>query len=58
MTIFIQKSEGVIALLARAVSDNGTIEGDYYEEIRPGQSAFGRTYEEWAALDVASVEIS
>ncbi len=46
-----------IELMGRFEADDGTI-GDMFETVRPGQTVFGRTYEEWLeiATTVGSVD--
>ena len=47
MTIYVSvdKENSVVQLMARAEGDG--IIGDFVDEVRPGESAFGRTYDEW-----------
>jgi hypothetical protein len=48
VTVYLTKSPGVITLQARA-EGQGAI-GDLARDLRPGESAFGKTYEQWAKL--------
>jgi hypothetical protein len=54
--IVIYPISGFIELCARAENADGTI-GDLVETIRPGESAFGKTYEEWAQVKEPFLEI-
>jgi hypothetical protein len=55
MTLCIQKTPSLIILLARA---NGPgCKGDLIVEVKPGEEALGRTFDEWQAEKASSVEI-
>jgi hypothetical protein len=63
VTIFVAKGDGLIELLARAEgerepgrADAGDI-GDLRRVLEPGQSAFGKTFEQWQALESPSITI-
>lgn len=56
MTVFLAKDGGRIALFVRAEGAGGTV-GDAVLEVPPGGSAFGRTRDEWAALDPGPYEV-
>lgn len=57
MTVFVAKypEELTIVLLIRA--EGGGRLGDLIQEIHPGDTAFGKTYEEWSETPGPSVEI-
>jgi hypothetical protein len=55
MTVFVQHRADFVLLLARAEDPDGLI-GDMHVEVRPGQTAFGQTYDWWRARSGA-VEI-
>jgi hypothetical protein len=57
MKIFVVKSDGVVFLRARLVDDETGTVGDYQDEVRPGQAAFGKTYEEWRGVETPSVDV-
>jgi hypothetical protein len=57
MTIYLTKPDGRVILMARAEGDNGMI-GDALWEVRPGESAFGRTHAEWSALPEGRHEVT
>ncbi len=48
MTVFVSKYDGHILFRARAEGPGAV--GDLVVEIKPGESAFGKAYEEWTAL--------
>jgi hypothetical protein len=48
MTVYVSIGAGVILLRVRAEAA-GTL-GDLTFEVRPGESAFGKGYDEWIAL--------
>jgi hypothetical protein len=45
MTVFLSKRDGAILLQVRA--EGPGLLGDLVRELRPGDSAFGKSYEEW-----------
>ncbi len=45
--LHVSKGVSFIALMARGVSEDGEKVTDFRSQLAPGQSAFGRTYEEW-----------
>jgi hypothetical protein len=53
MEIYVQKypAENLIVLMARAESKDGRTVGDMVQEVRPGETTLGRTYEEWLASE-------
>jgi hypothetical protein len=57
----VAKGDGLIELLARAEGEPGRADagdiGDLRRVLEPGQSAFGKTYEQWQALESPSVTI-
>ncbi len=56
MTIFITKLDDLIVLHARAEGPGGMV-GDITRRVRPGESEFGKTYEEWQAIDADQVTL-
>jgi hypothetical protein len=48
MTVFVSRHGDVIEIKARAIGDG--IIGDMTHRVRPGQTAMGKTYEEWSKL--------
>lgn len=56
MTVYLTKPKGRIVLMARAEGD-GAI-GDLEIEVKPGESAFGRSRDEWAKLPEGPYEVS
>jgi hypothetical protein len=59
MIIYTHKEEDRICFLARAEgeSQDGAIVGDLCHTIGPGQSAFGKSYAEWATLPEGAHQI-
>jgi hypothetical protein len=56
MIIYTHKEDDRICFQARAESEDGTI-GDLNHDIGPDESAFGRSYEEWAVLPPGAYHI-
>ncbi len=56
MTIFITKLDDLIILQVRAEGPGGMV-GDIVREIGPGEKEFGKTYEEWQAIDTPTVTL-
>jgi len=54
MTLYLSKTRRRIVLQAGAYSGDGI--GDLVIWLRPGETALGRTYEEWRALPEGPVE--
>lgn len=48
MKVYLTKGPAWVLLQARA--EGAEAIGDMTTEIRPGESAFGKTYEEWRSL--------
>jgi hypothetical protein len=48
MTVYLTKASTLIVLQARAESPDAL--GDLVIELRPGDEALGKTYDEWRAL--------
>ena len=48
MTVYLVRSEGRVTFQARA--ESAGVLGDVTIELEPGQSVFGKSYEEWASL--------
>jgi hypothetical protein len=55
MTIYMSKIEGRIYFAGRPGGE-GLI-GDLFRDIGPGEVAFGKSYDEWAALPEGAHEI-
>lgn len=57
MTVFIDKDPQlrIVTLLVRA--EGPDMIGDMFIDIRPGDSAFDRTYEEWMQSNEESIEV-
>jgi hypothetical protein len=49
MTVFVAKLNDSIMIFARAETARGLI-GDLTFEVKPGESALGKSYTEWEAL--------
>jgi len=56
MPVCMSKTEGRIYFALRAEGEGGII-GDLFRDIGPGESAFGRSYDEWAALPAGAFKI-
>lgn len=55
MKVFVSKSIHRIRFLARGESQE--VIGDLTQEIGPGQSAFGRSYDEWSKLPAGEHDV-
>jgi hypothetical protein len=55
VTVFVSIFDEVIYLQARAEGSDAV--GDLTLEVRPGQSALGKTYDEWTELGPGAHEI-
>lgn len=55
MTVQLARPDGRVILRLRA--EGGGSIGDASFELKPGESAFGRSYAEWAALPEGPYEI-
>jgi hypothetical protein len=55
MTVLVTKGKGVIVIVAKAEGPEAI--GDMAIQLRRGQSAFGKTYDEWEALPEGSHEV-
>ena len=56
MTVYLSKPGGRVVLQARA-EGNGAI-GDLTIELEPGESAFGRHWDEWDRLPEGAYEVN
>jgi hypothetical protein len=56
VTIYLTKFNDLVVLMARAEDDESI--GDLIVEVKPGESAFGRSYAAWAALPGGPHEVT
>lgn len=56
VTVHLRKSDGLISLRVRAEGEGAL--GDAQFDVRPGESMFGKSYDEWAALPDGPHEVS
>jgi hypothetical protein len=56
MSVYMHKEGDRICFQARAEGPDGMI-GDLNHDIGPGEAAFGRSYDEWAALPGGAYQI-
>jgi len=57
LPVYLHRDGDSVIIRVRAESEDGDIIGDLTVEVRPGQDAMGKTYDEWAALPDGSIEI-
>lgn len=58
MTVFVSRepNQEAVVLLVRA--EGSSMLGDLVLDVRPGESALGKSYEQWAALKSDHIEIT
>lgn len=57
MTVFVARdSESQVVMLSVRAEGSGML-GDMFVDVHPGEIAFGKTYDEWTAVDLGSAEV-